>query len=128
MVLMGIDTGGTFTDFIYKDQNTWRICKILSTPQNPASAVIEGISYAAPARRVHAVHGSTVATNALLERKGARAALVTNRGFEDVLEIGRQHRTKLYGWPARNHAPLFPAICVSALPAAWIETAPSFNG
>lgn len=96
MILLGIDTGGTFTDFIYKDNDTWGVYKIPSTPANPAEAVLKGIGHIAKGRRVRVVHGSTVATNAILESKGALTALITNKGFEDVLEIGRQNRRDLY--------------------------------
>lgn len=96
MFLIGIDTGGTFTDFIYQDGNSWKVYKILSTPSNPAEAVLNGIAHIAGRRDVRIVHGSTVATNAILERKGAVTALITNKGFEDVIEIGRQNRHNLY--------------------------------
>jgi N-methylhydantoinase A len=113
---MGIDTGGTFTDFIFKDKDAWGIYKILSTPTNPADAVIEGMLRIAGDRMVHAVHGSTVATNALLERKGAVTALVTNKGFEDVLEIGRQHRLALYQFARQKPPPLIPKHLRFGLP------------
>ncbi len=108
MILLGIDTGGTFTDFIYKDRGSWEIYKILSTPDNPALAVLEGIAHIAGGERARVVHGSTVATNALLERKGASTALVTNEGFEDVLEIGRQNRNTLYRFSNQKSLPLVP--------------------
>ncbi len=116
MVLMGIDTGGTFTDFIYKDQLTWSVYKVLSTPNNPASAVIDGMVHIAGDKLVQAVHGSTVATNALLERKGARAALITNSGFEDVLEIGRQYRADLYNLSRQKPDPIIPQPLRFGLP------------
>lgn len=109
MVILGIDTGGTFTDFIYKDNDGWNVYKILSTPTHPEQAVIEGIDYIAGRHRVNVTHGSTVATNAILERKGAHTALITNQGFEDVLEIGRQNRRYLYRLFAQKPAPLVPA-------------------
>lgn len=102
MRIIGVDTGGTFTDFIYQDGCVWRAHKRLSTPHNPAEAVIAGLAEIArltgdgPDRRVRLVHGSTVATNAILERKGVKTALATNAGFEDVIEIGRQNRLRLY--------------------------------
>ena len=108
MVLMGIDTGGTFTDFIFKDGQTWGVHKVLSTPDNPATAVITGIKHIAGEKQIQAVHGSTVATNALLERKGATTALITNKGFEDVLEIGRQHRPSLYRLTRQKPDSLIP--------------------
>jgi N-methylhydantoinase A len=108
MILLGIDTGGTFTDFIYRKDGTWGIFKTLSTPHNPALAVMEGIDHIAAGETVEVVHGSTVATNALLERKGACTALVTNAGFEDVLEIGRQNRSALYRLSSQKTPPLVP--------------------
>ncbi|MDE0205860.1 MAG: hydantoinase/oxoprolinase family protein, partial [Candidatus Tectomicrobia bacterium] len=88
-VHIGVDTGGTFSDFIRIDGGTPVIHKALSTPENPARAVLQGLERLCPELAgAELVHGSTVATNALLERKGARTALVTTRGFEDVLEIG----------------------------------------
>jgi len=108
MILLGIDTGGTFTDFIYREDGNWGIYKTLSTPQNPALAVMEGLAHIAGTEKVHVVHGSTVATNALLERKGARVALVTNAGFEDILEIGRQNRNALYRFSNQKNKPLVP--------------------
>ncbi len=110
MILIGVDTGGTFTDFIYKDGNCWQVYKTLSTPSNPAEAVLNGIAYICGERQdvVRLVHGSTVATNALLERKGAVTALITNRGFEDVIDIGRQNRSELYNLSCRKNPPLAP--------------------
>src|SRR2546425_6906035 len=92
---IGIDTGGTFTDFIVIRDGKVEMFKELSTPHSPELAIMKGMA------RVEAVapeviHGSTVATNALLERKGARTALLTTEGFEDVLVIGRQTRRELY--------------------------------
>ncbi|MCF8069537.1 MAG: hydantoinase/oxoprolinase family protein [Desulfobacterales bacterium] len=96
MILIGVDSGGTFTDFIYKDDTGWGVYKCLSTPSNPAEAVLAGIRHIAGEKPVEIVHGSTVATNALLEKKGASTVLITNKGFEDILEIGRQNRLDLY--------------------------------
>ena len=88
--------------------------KVLSTPQNPALAVIQGVSeilhqHNTDTERLDIVHGSTVATNALLERRGARIALVTTKNFEDILEIGRQARPNLYDFFVERPAPLVPA-------------------
>ncbi len=96
MVIVGVDTGGTFTDFVYSENGKWKIFKILSTPENPAKAVIEGLNKIGLQKPKNITHGTTVATNALLERKGAKTALITNKGFEDVIEIGRQNRDRLY--------------------------------
>lgn len=117
-LLVGIDIGGTFTDFVIFDpaKNTLATFKILSTPTNPAQAVLEGLAQilqSAPKAgsnvSMQIVHGSTVATNALLERKGARAVLITTSGFRDVLEIGRQDRPVLYDLYTPPAAPLIPA-------------------
>jgi len=108
MIVIGIDTGGTFTDFVYKDGNRWGVYKVLSTPRNPAEAVVNGLRHIARGRKKQVVHGSTVATNAILERKGAKTALITNLGFEDVLEIGRQNRTRLYDLAYRKEPHLIP--------------------
>src|ERR1700685_1284944 len=104
---IGIDAAGTFTDFvILQDDGRISTFKIRSNPQSPASVILEGIRRAGDADEV--VHGSTVATNALLERKGARTALVTTKGFEDLLVIGRQNRPELY-----NLTPLLPPPLVA---------------
>ena len=102
---VGVDTGGTFTDFVFWDGAALRTHKAPSTPDDPARAILAGLEE--PAREI--VHGSTVATNALLERRGARTALLTTAGFEDLLEIGRQNRGKLYDWFDRGRTPLVPA-------------------
>jgi len=106
MLIVGVDTGGTFTDFIWHDGDTWGEYKLLSTPHNPAEAVLAGLKHIAGERSVDLVHGSTVATNAILENKGALTALVTNRGFEDVIEIARQNRPHLYDLACRRSPPL----------------------
>jgi N-methylhydantoinase A len=105
---IGIDTGGTFTDFIWADEGgRLRIHKQLSTPDDPAQAILTGLrSGAPPAGGI--IHGSTVATNALLEGRGARTALITTAGFADVLAIGRQNRPDLYALVPQKPAPLVP--------------------
>jgi len=108
MIIVGADTGGTFTDFVYKDGGRWGVYKIPSTPWNPAEALVKGIRHIAHGRKRQIIHGSTVATNAILERKGAKTALITNRGFEDILEIGRQNRSRLYDLSYRKQPPLIP--------------------
>ncbi len=107
---IGIDTGGTFTDFVVFDPESKHIetFKVLSTPQDPAAAILEGLGRPEGQSARDLVHGSTVATNALLERKGARTALVTTAGFRDVLHIGRQNRPALYDFFADPPAPLVP--------------------
>jgi N-methylhydantoinase A/oxoprolinase/acetone carboxylase beta subunit len=93
---IGIDTGGTFTDFVIAhDDGRIETFKLRSNPRDPARVILDGLARAGAAR-AEVVHGSTVATNALLERKGARTALVTTAGFEDVIQIGRQNRPYLY--------------------------------
>lgn len=110
---VGIDIGGTFTDFvIYSpvDQLLERY-KVLSTPSDPAEAVLQGLSQLPKNVSRHIVHGSTVATNAILERKGARTALVTTSGFRDILQIGRQDRSDLYD--------VFPDVPSPLVPREW---------
>jgi len=94
---IGVDTGGTFTDFVHATPDGLRVEKRRSTPADPSVAILEGVaSLSAGHGTPDVVHGSTVATNAVLERKGARVALVATAGFEDVLRIGRQTRPALY--------------------------------
>jgi N-methylhydantoinase A/oxoprolinase/acetone carboxylase beta subunit len=94
---IGVDAGGTFTDFVVlHDDGRMETFKIRSHPREPAKVILRGLERAAGQGRAEVVHGSTVATNALLERKGARTAFVTTAGFEDLLEIGRQNRAELY--------------------------------
>ncbi|WP_461832073.1 hydantoinase/oxoprolinase family protein, partial [Aquifex sp.] len=107
-VYVGVDTGGTFTDFVYWDGESWNVLKIPSTPENPAEAVLEGLKIIGKNKKLDIVHGSTVATNALLERKGAKTALITNKGFEDIIEIGRQNREELYNLHYKKPKPLVP--------------------
>ena len=106
--IVGIDTGGTFTDFVYMDGADLRIHKEPSTPDDPARAVLAGLQQLLGERVADIVHGSTVATNALLERKGAVTALVTTAGFEDVIEIGRQARRSIYDLAVEKSPPLVP--------------------
>lgn len=94
---IGVDAGGTFTDFVVlHDDGSMETFKLRSDPRAPAQVILTGLARAAGSRRADVIHGSTVATNALLERKGARTAFVTTAGFEDLLEIGRQNRAELY--------------------------------
>jgi N-methylhydantoinase A len=108
---VGVDTGGTFTDFVYHAGRRARVFKVPSTPDDPSRAISEGLRRVAREagvrlRDLEVVHGTTVGTNALLERRGARAALVTTKGFEDVLVIGRQARGSLYDLDWTRPAPL----------------------
>ena len=149
-IRIGIDTGGTFTDFVVARGSRIRSFKLPSTPHNPAEAILSGVERALsemaesadfedPAAKgklksartnaacdaikdrgdpssIEIVHGTTVATNALLERKGARTALVTTEGFEDVIEIGRQARPELYNFMVTRPAPLVPPKLRFGLP------------
>ncbi|MBM3724845.1 MAG: hydantoinase/oxoprolinase family protein [Acidobacteria bacterium] len=110
---IGIDAGGTFTDFVVMDRRgRLSVFKLRSNPAAPAQVILQGIERAVREHpgetRVEVVHGSTVATNAVLERKGARTAFVTTAGFEDLLLIGRQNRRELYNLTPVPRAPLVP--------------------
>ena len=95
--VVGIDVGGTFTDIAVLQDGRLSVHKLPSTPQNPSLGIVQGVGeVGVDTGAADFVHGSTVATNALLEGKGSRTALVTTMGFEDVLEIGRQSRAELY--------------------------------
>ena len=113
---LGVDTGGTFTDFILFDDESKsiRIHKVLSTPNSPEKAILQGIAdLAINTDRLILVHGSTVATNAVLEGKGARTAYISNKGLVDVLCIGRQAREELYNLTPIKKPPLIDAeLCV----------------
>jgi N-methylhydantoinase A/oxoprolinase/acetone carboxylase beta subunit len=102
----GVDTGGTFTDFVRLSPQGLSVQKLKSTPADPAAAILQGITELSPGPRADIVHGSTVATNAVLERRGARVALLATRGFEDVPRIGRQTRPALYDFFVRARPPL----------------------
>ena len=107
---IGVDAGGTFTDFVVlHDNGRLESFKLRSNPRAPAQVILAGLERAVAGRgKVDVVHGSTVATNALLERKGARTAFVTTAGFEDILEIGRQNRPELYNLTPIPRRPLIP--------------------
>ena len=130
---IGVDTGGTFTDCIILDGSAVRILKVFSTPDDPARAIFAGVHQllegVAPntgaarhkklnlagsadrnssSKALEIIHGTTVGTNTLLERKGARVALVTTAGFEDLIEIGRQNRPRLYDLEVRRQPALVP--------------------
>src|SRR6266568_2475542 len=111
---VGVDTGGTFTDFVFETEGELRVFKLASTPDDPSRAIIEGLRRIAAETdsrlsEIEVVHGTTVGTNALLQRRGARTALVTTAGFEDVIEIGRQARPQLYNLNAVKPPPLVPS-------------------
>lgn len=106
-----MDTGGTFTDFILIRGGRVRVHKVPSTPDDPSRAILNGIADLAESEsfgEIDLTHGSTVATNALLTRRGAKAALITTAGFEDVIEIGRQNRNNLYDLAYHRLPPLIP--------------------
>jgi len=103
--ILGIDIGGTFTDFFLCEDGRLRVYKRASTPDDPARGVLDGLAEMS-VRPQQVVHGSTIATNAIIERKGARTALITTRGFRDVLLIGRQTRPRLYDLEPRRPIPL----------------------
>jgi len=110
---IGIDTGGTFTDFVFYHGGRISIHKVPSTPDNPAEAILSGLrEQIGLEAQPFIVHGTTVATNALLERKGGRIALITTAGFEDVIFIGRQTRRDLYRLTGETRIPLLPrSLC-----------------
>ena len=103
--LLGVDVGGTFTDFVYVEDGRTRIAKRPSTPADPGRAIVDGLRELGW-RPSEVVHGSTVATNTLLTRSGAATALITTRGFRDTLEIGRQARPDLYALHPTRPEPL----------------------
>ena len=113
---LGVDVGGTFTDLSIYDDTTGllNIYKTPSTPENQSKAVKQGVLNLIDNMKIDPVsieffiHGTTVATNTLLERDGAKTALIVTRGFRDVLEIGRQERPDLYNWKIKRAAPLVP--------------------
>ena len=101
---VGVDVGGTFTDFFAYEAGSRRVClyKRPSTPANPAEAIISGFDELCAEFEIKAsdvvafAHGTTVATNALIQHKGVKTGLITTEGFRDLLEIGRQRRPHLY--------------------------------
>ncbi|MDQ5845898.1 MAG: hydantoinase/oxoprolinase family protein [Acidobacteriota bacterium] len=112
-IRVGVDTGGTFTDFVFESNGELQVFKLASTPSDPSLAIKAGLNQVAlktgsAIKDVEVVHGTTVGTNALLQRRGARTALITTKGFEDVLVIGRQARPELYNLNAVRPPPLVP--------------------
>src|SRR6266404_2610960 len=115
-VRVGVDTGGTFTDFVFSHRTQLQVFKIPSTPSDPSLAIRDGLQRIGELTGTNladleVVHGTTVGTNALLQRRGARTALITTKGFEDVLAIGRQARPELYNLNAVRP----PALVADAL-------------
>jgi len=113
---LGVDIGGTFTDIflLCEDSGEVAIGKVLTTPRDPAAAVVNGLrdllaeQGVAPAAVTHLVHGTTLITNAIIERKGAKTGLITTTGFRDALEIGRERRYDIYDISLENPEPLVP--------------------
>jgi N-methylhydantoinase A len=109
---VGVDTGGTFTDCVILADGEVKILKVFSTPEDASRGILEGVRRSIEpfplAGRLEIIHGTTVGTNSLLERRGARVALVTTEGFEDLFEIGRQARPRLYDLDVRQPPPLVP--------------------
>jgi N-methylhydantoinase A len=106
---VAIDTGGTFTDCVWIDRGRLGMLKVFSTPADPSQAIVEILRKIDHRGEVILLHGTTVGTNTLLERKGARTSLITTAGFEDAIEIGRQARPKLYDFFFDRVEPLVPA-------------------
>ena len=112
-VRLGVDIGGTFTDIVLtRPDGTVRVSKVSSTPDDPGRAVVTGVdallgaASVAPADVVEVVHGTTVASNTILQKKGARTGLLTTRGFRDVLEIGRIRTPDLFDLTWEKPVPL----------------------
>ncbi len=110
-IRVGVDTGGTFTDFVFENKHQLQLFKVPSTPADPSQAIHSGLQriceqLSLALTDLEVVHGTTVGTNALLQRRGARTALITTKGFEDVLAIGRQARPELYNLFAEKPPPL----------------------
>jgi N-methylhydantoinase A len=109
---IAVDTGGTFTDCVWVEDGRLRMLKVFSTPQDPSRAIVEALQKtwgsSLPGPALVLLHGTTVGTNTLLQRKGARVAFVTTKGFADTIEIGRQARPKLYDFFFDKVEPLVP--------------------
>ncbi len=122
--LLGVDTGGTFTDFVLVSNGEITVHKVLSTPSSPADAILQGMSeLKLDFNGLKVIHGSTVATNAVLEGKGVKTVYVTNKGLKDVLLIGRQARKALYELqPQPDTNPVDRDLCLT------VNTRVSANG
>jgi N-methylhydantoinase A len=106
---IAIDTGGTFTDCVWVERGRIRMLKVFSTPEDPSQAIAQALEKIGVPGSITLLHGTTVGTNTLLQRKGARVALVTTAGFEGVIELGRQARPKLYDFFFDRVEPLVSA-------------------
>ena len=130
-VLLGVDVGGTFTDFLLWRDGAYEIHKRPSTPDDPSRAVLDGIDALAVTPDL-VVHGSTVATNTVLQRSGARTALVATEGMRDLLVIGRQSRPDIYDLEPETPAPLVPdelafELHATLRPDGGVEVAPDHS-
>ena len=103
---IAVDTGGTFTDCVWIERGRLRMVKVFSTPDDPSQSIADAVARTGGSGEIILLHGTTVGTNSLLERKGARVAFVTTAGFEDTIEIGRQARSKLYDLTFERVPPL----------------------
>ena len=109
-MVIAVDTGGTFTDCVWMENGRVQMLKVFSTPDDASRAISEAVRrILKPGSELRLLHGTTVGTNALLQRKGARIAFVTTAGFEDTIEIGRQARPKLYDLFFDKTEPLVPS-------------------
>src|SRR6516164_7572626 len=106
LLWVAVDSGGTFTDCVWREGKQLRILKVFSSAGDRSKAIAEAIAKIGHSGPILLLHGTTVGTNALLERKGARVAFVTTAGFEDTVEIGRQARPKLYDLLFQRTPPL----------------------
>jgi len=112
MLRIGVDTGGTFTDFVFLDGDKLQPLKLPSTPKNPAQAILQGLS-AHRDEPFALIHGTTVSTNAFLQKKMAKTAFLCTKGFEHLLTIGRQNRIALFSLQAQKPDPLVPlSLCL----------------
>src|SRR5512146_818709 len=105
---IAVDTGGTFTDCVWVEKGRLQMLKVFSTPDDPSQAIAKAVERSGLASALVLLHGTTVGTNSLLQRRGARVAFVTTAGFEDSIQIGRQARPKLYGFFFAPVEPLVP--------------------
>src|SRR6266581_2207607 len=116
---IAIDTGGTFTDCVWIKKGRVRMLKVFSTPADPSRAIVEALERTGLKSGTDSIvllHGTTVGTNSLLQRAGARVAFVTTEGFEDSIQIGRQARPKLYDFFFDAIEPLVPSELRFGLP------------
>jgi len=120
MMRIGIDTGGTFTDFVVFDEGTLSTFKLPSTPHNPAEAILEGLKPYMD-RKFELIHGTTVSTNAFLQKKIAPTAFICTQGFEHILYIGRQNRTGLFSLEVKKPSPIVPLSLCFGIPERTLK-------